>query len=407
MAERVDGEFDAAIIMECSELKRTGVEGLDRFFVINIDHHPGNADYGAINWFDGSAAACGEMVFDVIRALDVPLSVEIATHIYLGILTDTGSFHYSSISPRTFDICRQLVEAGVDPPQVARSIFDSNTLGRLKLFGAVLSSIELEHDGRLAVVYVDRAMAAAAGGTYDDTEGLINLPLTVREIQAVVFFKEIDEARLPREHALEGRHRPRRGGQEVRRRRPQERVRLQRDRPLRRGAGARRRARSPRRSSRAPAGAGAIARPDDATASRCGRRRARHRQAAGTLRRTTSSRRCGGCWAAPRSGTPARSIPSRPAFFRCSSAAPPGSRSSSQARRRRTRRSVQFGWATDTYDSAGEPIGPTTPVAVDRARARCACSSVSAARSPSNRRRTRPRRSADTGPTRSRAPRAR
>jgi phosphoesterase RecJ-like protein len=75
---------------------------------------------------------------------------------------------------------------------VARSIFDSNTLGRLKLFGSVLSSIELEHDGRLAVVRVDRAMAAASGGTYDDTEGLINLPLTVRDIQAVVFLKEID-----------------------------------------------------------------------------------------------------------------------------------------------------------------------------------------------------------------------
>jgi phosphoesterase RecJ-like protein len=193
VAERVIGEFDAAIVMECSELKRTGVEGLDRFFVINIDHHPGNAEYGAINWFDGTAAACAEMVFDVIRALDVPLSVEIATHIYVGILTDTGSFHYSSISSRTFDICSQLVEAGVDPPKVARSIFDSNTLGRLKLFGAVLSSIELEHGGRLAVVCVDRAMAAASGGTYDDTEGLINLPLTVREIQAAIFLKEIDK----------------------------------------------------------------------------------------------------------------------------------------------------------------------------------------------------------------------
>jgi bifunctional oligoribonuclease and PAP phosphatase NrnA len=193
VAERVIGEFDAAIVMECSELKRTGVEGLDRFFVINIDHHPGNAEYGAINWFDGTAAACAEMVFAVIRALDVPLSVEIATHIYVGILTDTGSFHYSSISSRTFDICRQLVDAGVDPPKVARSIFDSNTLGRLKLFGAVLSSIELEHGGRLAVVCVDRAMAAASGGTYDDTEGLINLPLTVREIQAAIFLKEIDK----------------------------------------------------------------------------------------------------------------------------------------------------------------------------------------------------------------------
>jgi len=192
VAERAEGEYDAAVVLECSDLTRTGVQGLDRYFLINIDHHPGNAGFGALNWFNGDAAACAEMVFDIIEALDAPLTVEIATHVYVGILTDTGSFHYSSITPRTFDICRRLVEAGVDPPKVARSIFDSNSLGRLTLFGAVLSSIELEDGGRLAVVRVDRAMAASAGGNYEDTEGLINLPLTVREIQAVVFFKEID-----------------------------------------------------------------------------------------------------------------------------------------------------------------------------------------------------------------------
>ena len=82
------------------------------------------------------------------------------------------------------------MEAGVDPPAVARSIFDSNNLGRLKLFGAVLSGMELDPTGRLATVSVDHDLAQACGGTYEDTEGLINLPLTVKEIQAVVFFKE-------------------------------------------------------------------------------------------------------------------------------------------------------------------------------------------------------------------------
>jgi phosphoesterase RecJ-like protein len=146
--------------------------------------------YGALNWFDLSAAACGEMVFDLVIELGAPLTTAIATHVYVAILTDTGSFHYSSISPRTFDICRRCVEAGVDPPAVARTIFDSNNLGRLKLFGAVLSRMELDPTGRLATVYVDQELARACGGTYEDTEGLINLPLTVKEIQAVVFFKE-------------------------------------------------------------------------------------------------------------------------------------------------------------------------------------------------------------------------
>jgi phosphoesterase RecJ-like protein len=187
---RVDDPGDAVIVMESGDLARTGVEGLDRGFVINIDHHLGNSMYGALNWFDVSAAACGEMVFDLVRELGAPLTQEVATHVYIAILTDTGSFHYSSISPRTFDICRQCVEAGVDPPWVARSIFNSNNLGRLKLFGAVLSQMELDPSGRLATVYVDRKLATDCGGTYEDTEGLINLPLTVKEIQAVVFFKE-------------------------------------------------------------------------------------------------------------------------------------------------------------------------------------------------------------------------
>jgi len=192
VAEAVDEAYDAAIIMECSSLDRTGVAGFDRSFVINVDHHQGNTNYGALNWFDASAAACAEMVYDLIVALDVTLTPAIATHIYVGILTDTGSFHYSTISARTFDICRALVEAGVDPPRVARAVFDSNTLGRLRLFGAVLSAIELELDGRLAMMRVDEAMTAKACGTYDDTEGLINLPLTVKEIQASVFFKELN-----------------------------------------------------------------------------------------------------------------------------------------------------------------------------------------------------------------------
>lgn len=182
-------DADAVIVMECSDLSRTGVSGLDGQFIINIDHHAGNRMYGAINWYDLSAAACGEMVFDVIGAVGAPLTTEIATHIYLAILTDTGSFHHSNITPRTFEICRQCVDAGVNPAVMARRVFDSNSFGKLKLIGALLDDMELVDDGRLAVLHLDDEMLQAAGATHNDTEGLINLPLTAREIQAVVFFK--------------------------------------------------------------------------------------------------------------------------------------------------------------------------------------------------------------------------
>jgi phosphoesterase RecJ-like protein len=192
VAPRVDGQYDAAIVMECGDLGRTGVSGLDQFFVVNIDHHPGNTGYGNLRWFDSSAAALGELIFDLVGAIGAPLTRDVATHLYLAILTDTGSFHYSSISPRTFDICGECLKAGVDPVLVARNVYDSNNMGRLKLFGAVLSAMQIDSTGRIAIVYLDHEMARAAGGTYDDTEGLINLPLTVKEIQAVVFFKHIE-----------------------------------------------------------------------------------------------------------------------------------------------------------------------------------------------------------------------
>jgi len=185
--ERTDAE--ALIVMESGDLQRTGVEGFDGRFTINIDHHQGNTFYGNLNWVDESAAACGEMVFDLIAALGVPLTIEIATHVYLAILTDTGSFHYANITPKTFDICRRTVEAGVNPGAMARRVFDQNSFGKLRLIGALLAEMDLLADGRLAAMYLNDDIMNATGTTYNDTEGLINLPLTAREIQAVVFFK--------------------------------------------------------------------------------------------------------------------------------------------------------------------------------------------------------------------------
>ena len=190
LLDHLDDVGDAVLFMECGDVRRPGVTGLDKGFVINIDHHPGNTMYGALNCIDLGAAACGEIVFDLITELGVPVSAEMATHVYLAILTDTGGFHYSHISPRTFDICRRCVEAGLDPTAVSRTIYDNNNLGRVRIWGAVLNDMGLSADGRVATLRMDRALAARCGATYDDTEGLVNFPLSAKEVVAVVFFKE-------------------------------------------------------------------------------------------------------------------------------------------------------------------------------------------------------------------------
>ena len=186
-----NGECDAVLVMECGDLSRTGMKGFEKYFIINIDHHVGNTMYGAINWFDEGAAACGEMVFDVIEALGVRLTAEMATHVYIAIMTDTGGFHFGHITPHTFEICRRCAEAGAEPAAIARTVYDSSTLGRLRLMGAVLHSLELEAAGRTALVHMSLKMLADCGATQEDSDGLINLPLTVKEIVAVAFFKEI------------------------------------------------------------------------------------------------------------------------------------------------------------------------------------------------------------------------
>ena len=189
VTEMVDG----SIIMECSSLDRTGIAGLDRSPVLNIDHHVGNTQYGAINWVDESAAACTEMVFTLIEALAVPMTPAIATHIYLGLLTDTGSFHFSHLTPRSFEIARRCVEAGADPQWIARTHYDSSTLGRIRIFGHVLNTMRLDASGRVALLTMTNEAAAATGASYDDTDGIINFPLTVKDIEAVAFIKQVQD----------------------------------------------------------------------------------------------------------------------------------------------------------------------------------------------------------------------
>ncbi len=191
VAEEVTHEADALVVMECSDLTRPGVAGLDRYFAINIDHHLGNTMYGAVNWFDGSACACGELVADVIDALGVAWTPDIAAHLYLAISTDTGGFRYGPISPRTFEVCRRIADTGVNPSGLARQIFDSHSIGRVRLTGAMLNAMELHHGDRLAVLAFDDGLLASCGATQDDTEGLVNLPLGARGVEAVALFKRV------------------------------------------------------------------------------------------------------------------------------------------------------------------------------------------------------------------------
>jgi phosphoesterase RecJ-like protein len=190
VAPAVEGAADAVVLLECSDPTRPEVAGFDRYDLINIDHHLGNAQYGQVNWFDPSAAACGEMVADLIDALGVPWTTAMAEHLYLAIATDTGGFRHGPVSVRTFEACRRVAATGVDPSELSRRIFSSFGLGRVKLTGAMLGAMQLFHRDRVAVLFFDDALLATCGASVDDTEGLVNIPLMAREVEVVALFKQ-------------------------------------------------------------------------------------------------------------------------------------------------------------------------------------------------------------------------
>ena len=194
ISDNVTDRFDTVVVLECSSLDRTGLRGLDERPLINIDHHPGNVMYGTLNWHDESACACAELVSELIDTLGVPLTPAMATQLYVAILTDTGSFRHANITPRTFTICQKIATTGINPTDVASQVYNNGSLGRLRLTGMLLERMQLEHGNRIAVLRLNDAMLAKAGCTPDDLEGIVNIPLAARDVQAVVFFKDTGAA---------------------------------------------------------------------------------------------------------------------------------------------------------------------------------------------------------------------
>lgn len=190
ITSEVDATGATVVVMESGALVRTGIRGLERGLILNIDHHLGNTAYGAINWFDAGAAACGEMIADAIDALGVRWTPEIGTHLYLALLTDTGSFRHSHISARSFELARRCVNAGADPVAIGQQVYDSFSLGRLRLVGALLHDMVLEAEGRVAVLTLTPEVHARTGSTPDETEGLINMPFTAKDIRVVCLIRQ-------------------------------------------------------------------------------------------------------------------------------------------------------------------------------------------------------------------------
>jgi len=190
VAPRIGDHFDAVFIIECSDLDRPGLEDLDQQFVVNIDHHSTTELFGGINWIDSTAAACGEMVYNLCKATGVRVTKEIAECVYTALLTDTGSFHYSNTTERTFKIASELVRTGVRPAKTAEAIFGSYQWPKIELLSQVLSTAKRDETGHVAWMWQTLAMQEQTHAAEEDADGFVNYPLAVGEVEATALFKE-------------------------------------------------------------------------------------------------------------------------------------------------------------------------------------------------------------------------
>jgi len=186
--------YDLAIILDCGDIVRIGEDSsvVDQIpIVVNIDHHASNTGFGHLQLIDTDACATAEIIYRLIKALEIPFDKAIATSIYLGILTDTGSFRFSNTNPAAFAISKTMTDMGVEPHAVAQHVFGTYSLGRIKLLNMALNSIELSENGKLSLMTVSRSMLNATGTSTEDIDGLINYARRIEDVKVAALIHEI------------------------------------------------------------------------------------------------------------------------------------------------------------------------------------------------------------------------
>jgi bifunctional oligoribonuclease and PAP phosphatase NrnA len=185
--------YDVAVVLDCSDLARIGnaVSRVKKIpVIVNIDHHVTNTRFGHVQFIDTSACATAEIIYRLIKMMDVPINKTMGTSIYTGILTDTGSFRFSNTNRAAFEICHEMVELGVDPYDIARQVYGTYSLGRIKLLNLALDSIEITGNGKLSIMTLTQDMFAETQTKHEDVEGFINYARSIEDVQMTALIKE-------------------------------------------------------------------------------------------------------------------------------------------------------------------------------------------------------------------------
>ncbi|MFV9645013.1 MAG: DHH family phosphoesterase [Desulfobacterales bacterium] len=190
--------YDTAIVLDCGDLQRIGKAAsfVSRIpVIINIDHHLSNTRFGNFQLIDSSACATVEIIYRLLKQMELPITKDIATLIYTGILTDTGSFRFSNTNKLAFAICKEMIDIGVDPYYVARNVYETFSPGYIKLLHKALGSIEISKNGKLAMITLTQDMLDETGARPEDVNGLINYAKAINNVKIAVLIHRISDTK--------------------------------------------------------------------------------------------------------------------------------------------------------------------------------------------------------------------
>ncbi len=199
-AKKVLEEATLIFTLDFNDLSRTGqLEDLLKCSTadfVMIDHHQQPSGYAKVTYSDVSMSSTCEMVYNFIESMGQSDTItrEIATCLYAGILTDTGSFKFSSTSGRTHRIVAHLIEKGANNTEIHQKIFDTNSPSRLHLLGVALNNMVILHQYNTAYITLSQAELDANNFKKGDTEGFVNYGLTLENvIFSAIFIENKDE----------------------------------------------------------------------------------------------------------------------------------------------------------------------------------------------------------------------
>jgi phosphoesterase RecJ-like protein len=165
---------------------------VDRANMLDIDHHLGNAHFGALNYVIPSETSTGTAVMRLFREMDTPIDAKIATCILTTIMTDTGGFMHSNTTSETLELAAELMLAGADKEQITEEIFGNKRVAATRLLGRIIDEMQFVHDGKYCYSHVDDAMLKQTGADGEDTEDIVNVLRGQEGVEVAALFKAYD-----------------------------------------------------------------------------------------------------------------------------------------------------------------------------------------------------------------------